>query len=86
MPLFRYMYIAMIHRLSVLKVRTYTIYSDESWSRNCHVAKSYSLSELLIYTTCTKNSDEVGECCIASISINSHEVTKGLAPETILMT
>ena len=49
----------MTHTLSGLKVHTYTIYSDKSWSRDCHVAISYSMYGLLVHT-CTINSDDVG--------------------------
>ena len=55
--------------------------SDESWSRECHVAMSHPLSGLLVHT-CTINSDDVGGFRIATISINSDDV-KGVALGTI---
>ena len=65
------MYIVMTNTLFGLRVHTYTMVTDELWSRDCHVAISHLLSGLLIHT-CTINSDDVGGFfCIAIISINS---------------
>ena len=74
----------MTHTLSGLRVRTYTIVSDESWSRDCYVAISHPLSGLQVHT-CTINCDNVeGEFRIATIAINSDDVKEDVCPSNYL--